>query len=68
MPPPIAGHIEAWIDGAAATAALYRRADLLAGHRLAGPAIVAQDDTTTVIPPGFAAEVDRFGNLHLIPA
>ncbi len=67
-PPPVVASVETWIDGAAGLAALYRRADLLAGHRLTGPAIVAQDDTTTIIPSGFAAEVDRFGNLHLIPA
>lgn len=60
--------IPAWIDGQEGLADLYRRADLLAGHRIAGPAIVAQEDTTTVIPSAFAAEVDRFGNLHLIPA
>ena len=32
---------------------------------LHGPAIVTQDDTTTVIPPGFALAVDTFGNLVL---
>jgi N-methylhydantoinase A len=41
----------------------YRRAALKAGNRLAGPAIVDQMDTTTLIPPGFTARVDRFGNL-----
>ncbi|MGH7264563.1 MAG: hydantoinase/oxoprolinase family protein [Candidatus Rokuibacteriota bacterium] len=44
-------------------AAVYRRADLLAGQALDGPAIVEQDDTTTVVPAGFRAEVDAFGNL-----
>lgn len=66
--PSMLGQVSAWVDGAETKAALVRRADLLAGHRFAGPAIVAQDDTTTVVPSGFAAEVDRFGNLHLIPA
>ena len=28
-----------------------------------GPAIVEQMDTTTVIPPGETARVDRFGTL-----
>jgi N-methylhydantoinase A len=49
--------------GAAHDAGIYRRVDLLAGHRLAGPAIVEQDDTTTLVPAGFAADVDAFGNL-----
>ena len=41
----------------------YERAALKAGNRLVGPAIVAQYDSTTVIPPGLAAHVDRFGNI-----
>ena len=39
-----------------------RRA-LRAGNRIRGPAIIEQADTTTVMPAGCAAEVDRFGNL-----
>jgi N-methylhydantoinase A/oxoprolinase/acetone carboxylase beta subunit len=41
----------------------YDRAALRAGNRLDGPAIVLQYDSTTVIPPGLAAAVDRFGNI-----
>jgi N-methylhydantoinase A/oxoprolinase/acetone carboxylase beta subunit len=41
----------------------YDRSGLRAGNRLAGPAIVNQYDSTTVIPPGIAATVDRFGNI-----
>ena len=44
-------------------AQVYRRRDLRAGDRLAGPAIVEQDDTTTVIPAGFIGTVDDAGNL-----
>ena len=33
------------------------------GNVLEGPAIVNQYDSTTVIPPGLAAQVDRFGNI-----
>jgi len=47
--------------------AAYHRADLAAGHVLQGPAIIAQDDTTTVVPPHFAVLVDRFGNLIITP-
>src|SRR3989454_10508123 len=46
-------------------AALYDRARLAVGARVLGPAIVEQADTTTVIPPGHAALVDRSGNLRL---
>ncbi len=41
----------------------YERAALQAGNRLEGPAIVNQYDSTTVVPPGLAAHVDRFGNI-----
>jgi N-methylhydantoinase A/oxoprolinase/acetone carboxylase beta subunit len=41
----------------------YDRLALQAGNRLEGPAIVNQYDSTTAIPPGLAAHVDRFGNI-----
>jgi N-methylhydantoinase A len=51
--------------GEAIAAALYDRRDLPPGGRLAGPAVVVQDDATTWVPPGFAGEVDAYGNLIL---
>jgi N-methylhydantoinase A len=45
--------------------AIYERGRLPLGARLAGPAIVEQADTTTVIPPGVTALVDPAGNLRL---
>ena len=44
-------------------AAVYHRRDLRAGQHLDGPAVVEQDDTTTLVPAGFRATVDAFGNL-----
>jgi N-methylhydantoinase A/oxoprolinase/acetone carboxylase beta subunit len=41
----------------------YDRGALKAGNELEGPAIVNQYDSTTVIPPGLSARVDRFGNI-----
>ena len=41
----------------------YERDELRAGHRIAGPAIVEQYDSTTIIPPGFTAEIDARGNI-----
>jgi N-methylhydantoinase A/oxoprolinase/acetone carboxylase beta subunit len=41
----------------------YDRTALKAGNRLEGPAIVNQYDSTTVIPPGLTAHVDRYGNI-----
>ena len=53
------------VDGAAERhlTPFYERERLRAGDRLAGPAIVEQYDTTTVIPPGLEAEIDRHGNI-----
>ena len=44
---------------------IYQRAQLLAGMRLAGPALVLQYDTTTVIPPRWWGWIDEVGNLVL---
>jgi N-methylhydantoinase A len=44
-------------------AALYERENLSAGNIIVGPAIVFQLDTTSVIPPGWAARVDEWGSL-----
>jgi 5-oxoprolinase (ATP-hydrolysing) len=41
----------------------YDRARLRAGDRIDGPAIIEQYDSTTVVPPGLSAEIDRFGNI-----
>jgi N-methylhydantoinase A len=57
--------IEVRYDGATGHWPLYRRDALRHGHRLAGPAVIAQDDTTICIPEGFAGAVDAHGNLHL---
>ena len=45
------------------SAQIFDRAKLLAGDRIAGPAIIDQFDSTTVVPPGFAASVDGAGTL-----
>ena len=52
------------LDGRAhAEAPVYRREALLAGHRVQGPAIIDQLDTTSLVFPDQSAEVDRYGNL-----
>ncbi len=45
------------------TTPFYERGLLAAGNRIDGPAVIEQYDATTVVPPGFSVEVDRFGNL-----
>ena len=46
---------------------VYDRARLLAGHRVEGPAIVTEHDSTTLILPGYAATVDAHANLVIEP-
>jgi N-methylhydantoinase A len=48
----------AWFD-----TPVYDRLALPVGARIAGPAILAQPDTTILIEPGYAGKVDRFGNV-----
>jgi N-methylhydantoinase A len=61
-----AGRAHVWIDGATRSAALFDRAALLAGQRFSGPAVVMQDDCTTVVPTGFDVSVDEHTNLRIV--
>jgi N-methylhydantoinase A len=54
--------------GAYVPTPVYARAKLGAGHRVAGPAIVEQYDSTVVVFPGQQAETDGYGNLLITPA
>jgi N-methylhydantoinase A len=51
-------HFGKWTD-----TPIYRRGDLKPGMAFAGPAIVEQSDTTTVVEPRMSLRVDRFHNL-----
>lgn len=42
---------------------IYQREDMAAGQEIAGPAIIEQFDSTTVVPPGATAAIDRFKNI-----
>jgi N-methylhydantoinase A len=42
---------------------VYSRYRLAPGTRLAGPAVIEEDESSTLVGPGGRAEVDRFGNL-----
>jgi N-methylhydantoinase A len=58
----------AYFDGAWADVPHYDRARLGVGTRVAGPAIIRQYDTTTVLLPRHEAVVDPHGNLLIRPA
>jgi N-methylhydantoinase A len=61
-------HADVWIGGARRSVAVFRRADLRPGETFAGPAVVTQDDCTTVVPPGMTARVDEYANLRIAEA
>jgi N-methylhydantoinase A len=63
----IAGHRPVWFPEARGfvDTPIYARDALRPGHRFAGPAIVEQMDTTTVVPPGMTARIDAWLNLIL---
>jgi N-methylhydantoinase A len=42
---------------------IYSRAELAAGDRITGPAVIEEFGSTTPIHPGFAAQADAFGNI-----
>jgi N-methylhydantoinase A len=62
-PPPQAGSGRP--VGERAGFAVYRREDLPAGFRAAGPAIIEEYGSTTVVEAGFGIEVDQLANLVL---
>ncbi|MBO0847863.1 MAG: hydantoinase/oxoprolinase family protein [Pseudonocardia sp.] len=49
--------------GGFASCPVYDRSRLAPGHRLPGPAVVEQMDSTTLVLPGQRASVDRYRNL-----
>ncbi|MCD6328207.1 hydantoinase/oxoprolinase family protein [bacterium] len=54
-------------NGQAIDAALYRRDWLSLGDSFCGPAVIVEYSATTYLPSDFSCEVDRLGNLVLIP-
>jgi N-methylhydantoinase A len=63
----IVGDHAIFAEGSEHTANLYDRRKLSPGHVLAGPAVVMEMDSTTLILPDHHAEVDAVGNLLIRP-
>ncbi|MEM3095882.1 MAG: hydantoinase/oxoprolinase family protein [Nitrososphaerota archaeon] len=59
------GHRQVYHDGEYREFSIFDRWKLSAGSEIRGPAIVEQMDTTTLIPPGGRATMDRHGILIL---
>jgi N-methylhydantoinase A len=51
--------------GEAVETPVYARDDLAAGTRIVGPAVIEQLDSTTLVPPDIAAEVDEWLNIRI---
>jgi N-methylhydantoinase A len=56
-------HRPVWFGAKPFDTPIYWRPDLPAGVSFSGPAVVEQLDSTTVVPPGARAEVDRYLNI-----
>ena len=46
-------------------APVYRRDGLVPGASIAGPAVIAEDETTTVVLQSFTASIDALGNIRI---
>jgi N-methylhydantoinase A len=57
-----------WFDGRFCATPVYDRERLAAGARLRGPAVIVEYSSTTVVPPHFRCEVDKYLNLVLTRA
>ena len=44
---------------------VYRRADLRPGAQIKGPALIIEDETSTVVSPAFDASIDGYGYIEL---
>ena len=52
-------------DGKSAPTPRYDRAKLLAGDAISGPALIVQHNSTTLVPPGYAAAVLSHGDIRI---
>jgi N-methylhydantoinase A len=66
----VIGHRDIMVaaDSVPVKATIYDRAALPQGFAFAGPAIIQQSDTTTLVEPGWDGTVDEAGNLILTRA
>ena len=62
---PTASEVQTVFEGRWTTTSLCRRADLAPGQAIEGPAIIAEDHATTVVPPGWQAAARPTGHLVL---
>ena len=61
------GTTKIYVENKDRNAAIYDRSALKAGNKVAGPAIITEMDSTTLILPKHYGEVDRVGNILIRP-
>ena len=59
----VLGESQVYFDGMERDALVYERDGLAAGDAIDGTALVTEYTSTTLIPPGYRAVVDRYGDL-----
>jgi N-methylhydantoinase A len=53
-------------SGAFIDTPVYERSRLSPGTQIQGPAVITEDDTTTIVGPSFDATIDPFGYIELV--
>ncbi|WP_159995263.1 hydantoinase B/oxoprolinase family protein [Roseomonas sp. 18066] len=61
----VKGMRRAWFEAGWHDATVYDRYALVAGDRIAGPAIIEERESTTIVPPGDLVDVDAGLNLRI---
>ena len=64
-PPQALSVVEMYTGGCAHQTSVYGRDDLAPGHRVDGPAIIIESNATTIVEPGWRAEVTALNHLVL---
>ncbi|WP_462137595.1 hydantoinase/oxoprolinase family protein [Candidatus Mycalebacterium sp.] len=60
---PVAHEKKIWLGGAPKKFKLYNRAEMGAGFKFKGPALVLEDSSVVMITPEFTCEIDKWGNI-----
>ena len=63
--PEVLAEVETYMDGAARSTRVYDREGLQPGARVHGPAVIIEANATTVVEPGWMAEITRRNHLIL---
>jgi N-methylhydantoinase A len=54
---------EVWFEGGGRRTRFYRREEMVPGDAVAGPAMITEYTSATLVPPGAMARVDAFANM-----